>query len=98
MSGRWFLDTVPPEMTNILLTGGTHWDEAWGILVVQVVENDCGAVLRLAQSVELQIALLQKFEEGVPGIGKTGGDIARRMRGAAMLVRHIKPGCILRKQ
>ena len=74
-------------MTNILLAGGAHWDEARGILVVQVVENNGGAVLGLAKSVEFQIALLQKFEEGVPGIGETGGDIARRMCGAAMLVR-----------
>ena len=74
-------------MTNILLAGGAHRDEAGGILVVQVVENNGGAVLGLAKSVEFQIALLQKFEEGVPGIGETGNDIARRMCVAAMLVR-----------
>ena len=78
---------MPAEMANILLAGGAHRDEAGSILVVQVVENNGGAVLGLAKSVEFQIALLQKFEEGVPGIGETGGHIARRMGGAAMLVR-----------
>ena len=54
-------------------------------------------MLGFAQSVELQISLLQKFEEGVPGIGQSGGNIARVVLSGAVRVGQIETGRVVGK-
>ena len=84
-------------MSDILLAIRADWDEARGVLVVKVVKDDGGAMLGFAQSVELQIALLQKFEEGVPGIGQSGGNISRVVLSGAVRVGQIETGRVVGK-